>query len=225
MKLIDKAALVAEIKNRRDSFYSLSESCEKGTPAKAGFYAQAQTLEGILSFIDTLEVIDPYEQCIQYASIETGIKAHAEDYSFNIESELFNQLTKEQQALWRKEIEQAVISGGYNGLDLAKDPRYKENLETKKVDLEAEINKWRHNHFHGRRDKKASGEYLERISQLDLAKHFFELGLKTQHSSIGIPNIDDLLEEDGIDPDSKEAKIFKESYYMALERLKTQKGE
>ena len=53
---IDKDALVAEIKERRDSFYSLSESCEKGTPAKAGFYAQAQTLEGVLSFINTLEV-------------------------------------------------------------------------------------------------------------------------------------------------------------------------
>ncbi len=52
---INKSALVAEIKNRRDSFYSLSKSCEKGTPAKAGFYAQAQTLEGILSFLDTLE--------------------------------------------------------------------------------------------------------------------------------------------------------------------------
>jgi len=53
---IDKSALVAEIKIRRDSFYSLSESCEKGTPAKAGFYAQAQTLEGILSFLDNIEV-------------------------------------------------------------------------------------------------------------------------------------------------------------------------
>ena len=56
MKLIDKDALVAEIERRRDSFYSLSKSCEKGTPAKAGFYAQAQTLDGILSFINTLEV-------------------------------------------------------------------------------------------------------------------------------------------------------------------------
>ena len=53
-------------------------------------------------------------------------------------------------------------------------------LEVKDVDLEAELNKWRHNHFHGRRDKDASGEYLERISQLELAKHFFELGIKAQ---------------------------------------------
>ncbi len=53
-------------------------------------------------------------------------------------------------------------------------------LELKEVDLEKEVDIWRHNHFHGRRDKDASGEYLKRSSQLDLAKHFFELGLKVQ---------------------------------------------
>lgn len=68
--------------------------------------------------------MESFENFIQYVSIESGIKAHAEDYSFNIESELFNQLTKEQQALWRKEIEQACISGGYCGLNLGLDKRY-----------------------------------------------------------------------------------------------------
>ena len=52
-----------------------------------------------------------------------------------------------------------------------------ETLEVREVDLEKELNDWRHNHFHGRRDKDANGEWLERISQLELAKHFFELGL------------------------------------------------
>lgn len=78
----------------------------------------------------------PYGQAVQYDSIETGIQAHAEIYSFNIESKLFNQLTKEQQELWREEIEQACISGGEVGVELARDPRYKENLEAKEVDLE-----------------------------------------------------------------------------------------
>lgn len=50
-------------------------------------------------------------------------------------------------------------------------------LEVKEVELEKELESWRHNHFHGRRDKEASGEYLERVSQLELVKHFFELGL------------------------------------------------
>ena len=39
-------------------------------------------------------------------------------------------------------------------------------------DVEKEVNNWKHQHFHGRRDKDASGEYLERTSQLDLARHF-----------------------------------------------------
>lgn len=84
---------------------------------------------------------DPYNQCVQYPSVKAGIQAHAETYSFNIESELFNQLTKEQQALWRKEIERACISGGEAGVKLARDPRYKENLEVKEVDLKKEYDK------------------------------------------------------------------------------------
>lgn len=56
-----------------------------------------------------------------------------------------------------------------------------ETLEVREVDLEKELNDWRHNHFHGRRDKDANGEWLERISQLELAKHFFELGLKASN--------------------------------------------
>lgn len=53
-------------------------------------------------------------------------------------------------------------------------------IEVKEVDLEDELNKWRHEHFHGKRDWDAAGEYLKRSSQLDIAKHFFELGLKAK---------------------------------------------
>lgn len=79
---------------------------------------------------------DLFGKCIQYPSVKAGIQAHAETYSFNIESELFNQLTKEQQALWRKEIERACISGGEAGVELARDSRYKENHEVKEGDLD-----------------------------------------------------------------------------------------
>ena len=96
---------------------------------------------------DTLEVIDSYEQCVQYDSIKAGIQAHAETYSFNIESELFHQLTKEQQALWRKEIEQACVSGGEAGVELARDPRYEENLETKNAFIEKAA-EWLSRHFY-----------------------------------------------------------------------------
>lgn len=86
---------------------------------------QSKKLAEILPF----DVKNPYEQRIQYSSIEDGIKAYAEVYSFNIESELFNQLTKEQQALWRKEIEQACINGGNAGVELVRDIRYEENKQ------------------------------------------------------------------------------------------------
>lgn len=55
-----------------------------------------------------------------------------------------------------------------------------ESLEEKEVDLEKEHKDWLHQHFDGRRDHNASGDYLQRSSQLDMAKHFFELGLKAQ---------------------------------------------
>ena len=79
----------------------------------------------------------------------------------------------------RNSYEEGLKAGRLIGY---KDALYKINtLEVKEVDLEKECDNWRHNHFHGRRDDKgADGEYLERSSQLDLAKHFFELGLKAQ---------------------------------------------
>ena len=197
MKLIDKSALVAEIERLRKN-QRLDDRHGQGV---------LDGLHAIERFIDTLEVIDPYEQCIQYASIESGIKAHAEDYSFNIESELFNQLTKEQQALWRKEIEQACISGGYSGLNLAKDPRYKENLEVKEVDLKKEVSKY------------ISLNVCPPTEDVyKIAKHFFKLGLRstiTEEDCKLIWNIGDEI------PNMPEEEFFKE----LLRRYKAQKGE
>ena len=42
--------------------------------------------------------------------------------------------------------------------------------------LEEELDKWRHEHFHGKRDDHFSGEYLERTSQIELARHFAQWG-------------------------------------------------
>ena len=135
---IPKSTLVTEIKRREKIVgkrLRINNSyTEEGNAAWERDKALYVAYNSLLSFLDTLEVKDPYEQCIQYDSIKAGIQAHAETYSFNIESHLFPQLTKEQQALWRKEIEQACISGGDMGYSLAKDPRYKENLEVKEVD-------------------------------------------------------------------------------------------
>ena len=170
VQYIDKSALVAEIEN----LVSTYKKCPTRNSYEDGLKdGRLIGYKDALDKINILEVVNPYEQWIQYASIEAGIKAHAEEYSFNIESELFNQLTKEQQALWRKEIEEAVISGGYNGLTLAKDPRYEENHEVKEVDLEKESLKWVEEH------QGADGVF----SCIDFAKHFFELGMQVSNKA------------------------------------------
>lgn len=133
---VDKSEVVAEI----ERLIETNKAFKKTWKWKFKWFyrtivGRLEVLEGLKIFLSTLEVKDPYEQYVQYDSIKAGIQAHAETYSFNIQSELFNQLTKEQQALWRKEIEQAVISGGDAGYLLAKDPRYKENLEVKEVNI------------------------------------------------------------------------------------------
>ena len=89
---------------------------------------------------------------------------------------MFNQLTKEQQTLWRNEIEQACISSSYAGVELARDPRYKENLKVREVDLDKEIKKVQ-------RKYKTIEEYegypcTMYANNIEcIAKHFFELGL------------------------------------------------
>lgn len=59
-------------------------------------------------------------------NIEELINQYAKTYSFNIESRLFPQLTHEQQSLWVKEIEYAVISGCKYGLDITNNEDHKE---------------------------------------------------------------------------------------------------
>ena len=146
--------------------------CENASMIRKICYKQ------LVEHLDTIEVKDPYELWIQYPSVKDAIQAHAETYSFNIESLLFNQLTKEQQKLWRKEIEQACISGGEAGLELARDIHYKENLEVKELDLKKELSY-----------ENYAGFFKEHPNFPDnwgfdeawiFAKYFFELGLKAQ---------------------------------------------
>lgn len=170
-RYICKSAVIAELEKR------IKEIDEIGT-----YLSPKGILTNLLCYINGLEVIDPYAECVQYDSIKAGIQAHAETYSFNIESELFNQLTtEEQQALWRKEIEQACVSGGEVGVELARDPRYKENIEVKEVDWGNEIQNI-HKHFHDYYGivNSDTGEFAKVENMVQIAKHFYELGLKSK---------------------------------------------
>ena len=54
-----------------------------------------------------------------------------------------------------------------------------DTLEVKEVDFEEEIYKWQQKHFEGiGYILDGSGGWIGRTSLLDIAKHFFELGLK-----------------------------------------------
>lgn len=95
-------------------------------------------------------------------------------------------------------------------------------LEVKEVDFEKETKKWWKEHLH--LDPK-NQLWMDAHQSIVFAKHFFELGLSVSNSTkVTAPDIDDVLKENGVNPDSKEAKIIKESYFMAIEKL-AQKGE
>ena len=98
-------------------------------------------------------------------------------------------------------------------------------LEVKEVDLEKEVDAWRHNHFHGRRDKNAAGEYLERISQLELAKHFFEFGIKLSNRLTweDMKQIHDIMVE--CSAIGLWSKPDEEYYQEVVKRFEIQKGE
>lgn len=120
----------------------------------------------------------------------------------------FDSLSSEQQkALWYVKSAMSAIR----------------NIEAKEVDLEKEIKeaylKYR---CYGGRDNMLVVLNEQQFSKL--AKHFFERGLNCKYSHISIPSIDDTLKEMGIDPDSKEANNFKNSYYKALDKFKEKEG-
>ena len=56
------------------------------------------------------------------------------------------------------------------------------SVATQDVDIEKEVMDWRNNHY-SRKDytfEKYNGHYLENSTVIEIAKYFFELGLKTK---------------------------------------------
>ena len=76
-------------------------------------------------------------------------------------------------------VSEACNTGKYTALESFR--KYIDTFEVKEVDLEKELIEWHKEHF--KKDGTfigMSGFYLTNSSQIDIAKHFFELGLKTQ---------------------------------------------
>ena len=109
-------------------------------------------------------------------------------------------------------------NGYYNALDEI--TTFLDTLEVKEVNLEKETKKWWKERLHLNPESQL---WMDAHQSIVFAKHFFELGLKSKSSYVSIPNIDDTLKEMGVDPDSKDVKNFKESFYEALENLKKRK--
>ena len=92
-------------------------------------------------------------------------------------------------------------------------------LEAKEADLDKEIDRY----YNIEVPKEFEEVLYEDIEKF--AKHFFELGISVNNSTkVTTPDVDNVLKENGVNPDSKEAKIIKESYFMAIEKL-AQKGK
>ena len=107
--------------------------------------------------------------------------------------------------------------------------KYINSLEVKEMDFEREMQAFAKIYLEPLVISDSNIGVSITMSQLyGCAKHFFELGLKVSNKSIDItPNIDVLLKEQGIDIYSREAKVFKEVFYKAIDNYlsKAQKGE
>ena len=99
-----------------------------------------------------------------------------------------------------------------------------DTLEIKEVDLNEEIDRWQGCEAFpegvGITPLPKAMEIVERT-----AKHFFELGLRASQPTTSVYGIEEALKENGIDPDSKEADMYREAIYKIYDRLKAQKGE
>lgn len=116
----------------------------------------------------------------------------------------------------------AEAQGEYNAL--SKLESFLDTLEVKEVDLEKEIEEHVIYMPMSEFTHESEVEDFHEWAREEF-RHFFELGLSVSNSiKVTTPDIDDVLKENGVNPYSKEAKVFKESYYMALEKLKAQKG-
>jgi hypothetical protein len=114
-------------------------------------------------------------------------------------------------------ISEACNTGKYTALESFEN--YIDTLEVKEVDLEKYYHDFLQKEWF---DKNCSRTMSEMMAFT--AKHFFELGLRASQSTVSVYGIEEALKENGIDPDSKEADMYREAIYKIYDRLKAQKG-
>lgn len=166
MKLIDKDALVAEIEKKLANILACKK--DASTPeARIALNDMIRLIEEILSLINTLEVKE--------VDLDKEIDL-VEDKYHGFES------------LSRSDVIEIIKYFFELGLSVS-------NKAEKEVDLEKELIQWHKNHFERNGTFIGmNGFYLENASQIDIARHFFELGLKAaqkdniRHSMDETPN-------------------------------------
>lgn len=146
-----------------------------GKFASSNGIVRFEELQCLLSFIDSLEKEEQEDADFVKQELERIREAEKKiklpeliDFWWMQEDMEGNRMVTKS----KKHFERAMKKAYNVGLSQS------ESLE-EDVDLEKELDDWRHKHFKGKRDGDYSGEYLERESQLSIASHFYELG-KTQ---------------------------------------------
>lgn len=148
-RYIDADRLRAEIEKRIKATMGISHiPCHR-----------REELEGLLSFVDSLQQEQPEQPKIEMAEYY-----YQEGVCKGFSQGSAEALKILEEFMKRKADPVIVIK----------------QQEHQEVDLEKELDQWRHEHFAGKRDGHYSGEYLERSSQLDIAHHFFNLGLNAR---------------------------------------------
>ena len=120
---MDKVQQIIElIKKERDYYEKLTDSraCRDEDDYSVSV-AKELVLDEILDKISSLLVASPHtisekEKENEYPKLkseelETDLQNFVGEYSFNIDSELFHTLSKEQQSLWRNDVENALVNG------------------------------------------------------------------------------------------------------------------
>lgn len=172
---LPKSALIAEIDRELESISNASTNFALG---------RKMELANILSFLDTLEVKevhDIWHDVSEKPELEQPLliimKGTHKDFRRHYRIGCYGKRAND--------IPTWVIAGCYSDSFISKWCYISDILqytsEAKEVDLEKELIEWHKEHF--KKDGTfigMSGFYLTNNSQMDIAKHFFELGLKAQ---------------------------------------------